>query len=144
MADEATPIRPARARATSVPETDSAMALVRRLIDEVLTLFRQEIALATAELSRSLTRARTGIGSIATGGAVAFAGLLLLLQAAVLGLALVLPAWLAALIVGAVVGAIGLAMVSAGKRRLEPGALAPTRTQESLRRDKELLERRTT
>ena len=141
MADEPTQIHASKSRLSG--DGDSALGLVRRLVDEVSTLFRQEIALATAEVSRSVSAAKAGVGSIATGGAVAFAGLLSVLAAVVLGLSQVMAAWLAALIVGVVVAGIGLALLKAGKNRLDPNTLRPRHSQESLRRDKELLERRT-
>lgn len=141
MADERTHIPTARPR--SVPESDSTMSLVRRLLDELSTLLRQEVALASAEFSRSLMTVKTGLGSIATGGAVALAGVLVLLEALVLGLAERMRPWLAALIVGIVVAITGLIMLQAGKKKLDPDRLTPRRTGESLRRDKELFERRT-
>ncbi len=143
MADEPTQIHTTRSRITGVSDADSAMSLVRRLLDEVSTLFRQEIALASAEVSRSVSDAKAGVGSIATGGAVAFAGFLFVLAAAVLGLSEVMHPWLAALIVGIVVAVIGLILLKTGKSKLDPSALRPRRTQESLRRDRELIERRT-
>jgi xanthine/uracil permease len=76
------------------------------------------------------------------GGAVAFAGFLVLLEALVLGLSERLAPWLAALIVGVVVAIIGYIMLHTGRKRLEPAVLKPRHTQESLRRDQELLERR--
>ncbi len=142
MSDEPTQMHTARSRVTGVGDGDSAMSLVRRLVDEVSTLFRQEIALASAEVSRSVSDAKAGVGSIATGGAVAFAGLLFLLAAAALGLSEVMQPWLAALIVGVVVAVIGLILLKRGTSKLAPGALTPRRTQESLRRDKELIDRR--
>jgi hypothetical protein len=144
MADQPTPIYATRARFKGGgPDDDSAMGLVRRLLDEVSTLFRQEIALASAEISRSISGAKAGVGSIATGGAVVFAGFLMLLEALVLGLSELMRPWIAALIVGIVVAAIGLILLKAGSRKLEPDMLRPKRTEESLRRAKELIERRT-
>ncbi|MBV8975348.1 MAG: phage holin family protein [Sinobacteraceae bacterium] len=147
MADEPrhfqTPKSTPKSRLAAATDGDSAMYLVRRLLDEVSTLFRQEISLASAEVSRSVSQAKAGVGSVATGGAVAFAGLLFLLGALVLGLSRVMAPWLAALIVGGVAAVIGLILLKAGKNRLDVDALKPRHTQESLRRDKELLERRT-
>lgn len=140
MADEH--ISSQRPRAVKGTEGDSTLGLVRRLFDEVSTLFRQELDLATSEIARSLSAARMGIGSIATGGAVAFAGFLMILEAIVLALAEVLVPWFAALIVGIVVAIVGYAMLQAGRKKVEPAAFRPTRTQESLRRDQELLKRR--
>ncbi|MCA1599763.1 MAG: phage holin family protein, partial [Chloroflexi bacterium] len=57
-------------------------------------LVREEVALAKAELTQNATRAGKEIGVLVIGGAVAYAGLLALLAAAILGLATALPAWL--------------------------------------------------
>lgn len=122
--------------------SESTVSLLRRLVEDVSTLFQQELALATAEISNSISAAKRGLASMATGGAVLFGGFLVLLAAAVLGLSTVLVPWLAALIVGAVVALIGFVMVRAGASKLDPEALKPSRTQESLRRDKEVFDRR--
>jgi hypothetical protein len=65
-----------------------------------------------------------------------------LLAAAVLGLAEVLPAWLAALIVAFVVLGIGGALLLIGKNRFEAGSLTPDRTLRSLREDQAWLKER--
>ena len=143
MTDESVHTPGARRRPANGPATDSTVNLARRLLDEITTLLRQEIALASTEFTRNISAAKAGVGSIATGGAVLFAGALLLLEAAVFALARRIPGWAAALIVGLIVSIIGLVMLQAGKKRLEPGALAPRKTQEALQRDKKLLERNT-
>jgi hypothetical protein len=123
-------------------ESQSAFGLLRRLTDELATLLRQELALATAELTRSMRAILTGAASLAVGGAVLYTGLLAMLAAAVLGLATVLHPWLAALVIGAAVTVIGIILVSMGIRSLDPSTLKPSRTTESLRRDKDVITRR--
>jgi hypothetical protein len=123
-------------------ESQSAIGLLRRLTDELSTLLRQELALATAEISRSLRVMLGGAASVAMGGAVLYAGLLALLAAAILGLATVLQPWLATLIIGAAVAIIGAVLVLAGVRSFDPATLKPSRTAESLRRDKDVITRR--
>jgi hypothetical protein len=123
-------------------ESQSAMGLLRRLTDELTTLLRQELALATAEISRSMRMLLTGAAALAAGGAVLFAGLLAMLAAAVLGLATVLQPWLAALVIGAAVAVIGVVLVLAGIRSMDPSTLKPSRTAESLRRDRDVITRR--
>jgi VIT1/CCC1 family predicted Fe2+/Mn2+ transporter len=123
-------------------DSQSTLGLIRRLTNELATLVRQEIALATAEVSRSMSTLLAGAASVATGGAVLFAGLLVLLASAVLGLSNVLAPWLAALIVGLAVGIVGYIMVHAGLKALKPAALKPERTQESLLQDKDVLMRK--
>jgi len=136
MANRLTSPSPSEARPESV------MELLHRLFGELETLVRQELALATAELSRSLSAAKTGLAALAVGGAVMFAGILVLLAAAVLALAQVLRPWLAALIVGCLVALVGYLLLRRGLKKMEPAALKPVQTAQSLRRDKELVERR--
>lgn len=123
-------------------ESQSAFALLRRLTDELTTLLRQELALAAAEFSHSMRLMLTGAASVAIGGAVLFTGLLAMLAAAVLGLATVLQPWLAALVIGAAVVVIGIVLVAVGIRSLDPSTLKPSRTTESLRRDRDVITRR--
>lgn len=124
------------------PRRESTRGLLSQLVDEVTTLFRKEVELVRVEMSEAFSQAKTGITSVATGGAVLYAGFLVLLAAAVLGLANVVEPWLAALIVGAVVLIIGFIMLQVGKRKLEPSSFKPERTQSSLRKDKEMVQRR--
>jgi lipopolysaccharide export LptBFGC system permease protein LptF len=123
-------------------EREPTTGLLSRLADEVTTLLQKEFALAACEFSDALTRAKNGAISLASGGGVLFAGFLVLLAAAVLGLAKVMEPWLAALIVGALVALVGFVMVQVGKNRLEPSAFKPERTQNALRKDQEMVKRR--
>ncbi len=123
-------------------ESQSSFALLRRLTDELTTLLRQELALATTEISRSVRVMLAGGASLAVGGAVLFTGLLAMLAAAVLGLATVLQPWLAALVIGVAVALIGMVLVATGIRSLDPSILKPSRTTESLRRDRDVITRR--
>jgi hypothetical protein len=123
-------------------ESQTAFGLLRRLVDELTTLIRQELALATAEISRSLRAMLTGAASLAVGAAVLFTGFLAMLAAAVLGLATVLAPWLAALVIGAAIAIVGVVLVMVGIRSLDPSILKPSRTEQSLRRDKDLIIRR--
>nr|MBA2238751.1 phage holin family protein [Lysobacter sp.] len=80
---------------------------------------------------------------VATGGAVAASGLIVLMFAAVYALSEVMAPWLAALIVGAVGLLIGYAMVQAGKKKFDAEALRPERTLHSLDKDKNAIRGRT-
>jgi O-antigen ligase len=124
-------------------ETGSVASLISRLVGELSTLFRKEVALAKAEISESASHAKAGAIAIAAGGAVIFAGLLVLLAAAVLALAKMMDPWLAALLVGIMAGAIGFVLIQSGKKQLEPSALKLERTQDALRKDKDMVQRRT-
>jgi hypothetical protein len=110
--------------------------LFSELSRETTTLVRQEVQLAKAELTQSATEAARGIGMLLAGGAVAYAGLLFLLLAIVYGLIEAgWDAWLSALIVGAVVVAIGAILVLRARESLKPANLAPQKTVETLKED---------
>jgi len=110
----------------------SITALLSNLANETAILVRQEVALLRAELNEKLTRTGRGAGALAAGGLIVFSGWLALLAAAVLGLSDVVAPWLAALIVGLVVLALGVGLLLFGKSRLD---LVPRRSFQSLRED---------
>jgi hypothetical protein len=112
--------------------------LVATLIREVSTLARQEVQLAKADLRQSATEAGRGIASLLIGGFVAYAGLLVLLAAIVLGLyEFGLDLWLSALIVSVVVLIIGAILIAQARRKLQASNLAPRATVTSLKEDGE-------
>jgi len=112
--------------------------LISDLWRESFTLVRAETELAKAEISEKVSEAKTGLVSLAIGGAVTFAGFMVLLWAAVSGLALAMPdspVWMPPLIVGAVVLIIGLLLLNKGRSNLDAKHFTPSRTADSLRRD---------
>jgi xanthine/uracil permease len=102
---------------------------------ETTTLVRQEIRLATTEMTHKATRVGKDIGFLAVGGAVAYAGFLALVAGAILLLGLVIPTWLAAFVVGVVVAVIGYFLVRKGLAALKRVDLAPHQTIETLKED---------
>jgi xanthine/uracil permease len=120
----------------------SLLSLVRQLAHEVPALISEELALAKAEIKSSVETAKTAMAAVAGGAMVMLAGLIVVLLAAVYGLALVMPQWLAALIVGVVAMVVGFVMVQSGKKNLEPSQLTPERTLHSLHKDKDAIQRK--
>jgi membrane protein len=86
--------------------------LVNQLSTQVSDLVRGELALARSELQSKGKRLGTGAGLAGGAGVLAVGGLLAFLAAAIAALALVLPVWASALIVGAamliIAGVVGL------------------------------------
>lgn len=114
------------------------------LARELTTLVRQELALARTELGQKAANIGRDIGSLVLGGAVAYAGFLALVAAAVLALGqLGVTWWLAALIVGLVVAAIGYLLVQRGLSALRKESLMPQQTIDTLREDAQLVKERT-
>lgn len=112
--------------------------LVSDLVHETSTLFRKEIELAKVEIEEKMALLLGGLQRTAIGGGLLFAGLLFLLGAAALALALVMPLWAATLIVGAVASAIGWLIARTGSRDLSLERLHPELTLRSLAQDKAL------
>src|SRR5438552_18405467 len=75
--------------------------LVKQLSEEISQLVRDEIRLATLEMTGKAKTAARGAGPFGGGGVMAFYGIGCLLAAAIIALAGVLPPWLAAVIIGA-------------------------------------------
>lgn len=111
-------------------------ALVHRLSEQIPELVRSEMRLAQAELSEKGKKAGLGIGMFSAAGLLAFLGLCTLITTAILGLALVLPAWAAALVV-AVVLLVGAAIAGlAGKKEIDQATPpAPERAMAGVRED---------
>jgi hypothetical protein len=124
----------------------SLATLIRELRDETTTLMRQEIELAKTEMSEKSSRLARNATYIAIGGLIAYAGMVVLLLAvrdllflamANAGVDAEVALWVAPLVVGILVGVIGWAMISKGKKALAHEGLAPEKTMASLREDKD-------
>ncbi|MFL6564060.1 MAG: phage holin family protein [Burkholderiales bacterium] len=135
--------RDARRERQPLGDNRSLIALFSDLFRETSTLVHQEAQLAKAEMSEKVSALGKGIAAIAIGGAIIFAGFIVLLFAASNGLAMFLPEehamWLAPLIVGLAVIVLGFIALAMGKHELSASNLQPSRTVESLRRDTELV-----
>ena len=106
------------------------------LAGETSTLVRQEVTLAKTEMTQKATRVGKNVAFLAVGGVVAYAGVLTLLAAVILGLvALGLPAWVAALLLGLVVAGAGAVLIQRGRDALSRKDLAPRQTMETLKED---------
>jgi len=125
-----------QARSGERREERSLGELFGDLARETGTLVRQEVQLAKTEMSQNASRVGRDIGFLAVGGLVAYAGVLGILAAVILGLvAAGLEPWLAALIVGVVVTLAGYLLVRRGLDALKHQELAPRQTVESLKED---------
>jgi uncharacterized membrane protein YqjE len=128
------------------PEQRSLGSLIGDLAHDTTNLVRKEVELAKVEMSEKIDKVATAVGSMAAGGAVLYAGFLVFLLFAVIGLDNILDRWyptdwLAPLIVGVVVMAAGYFMLKAGQKKLEKDALVPRRTLRSLQRDANVIQR---
>ena len=116
--------------------------LVATLSEKVSALIRDEIQLAKAEMTAKARNAGIGAGMFVGAAVLGYFGLIVLIAAAVLGIAVALPAWLAALIVAAVLfglaallGVIGSKVMSKGKGEGEGASEVAHRAQMSIKAD---------
>ncbi len=123
--------------------SDSISDLVRNLATDLSTLLRKEVALAKSEVGESVSEAKTAVGALATGGAIAMAGLVILLMSAVYGLSYLVEPWLAALIVGAAALLVGYMMVASARKKMSANSMEPDRTMDSAKKDADTVKRAT-
>jgi drug/metabolite transporter (DMT)-like permease len=110
--------------------------LVAELSRETGVLVRKEVELAKTELTAKARQAGTHAATAAAGGALAHAGLLVVLAAIVVGLMqLGVTAWLAAAVVGVGTIVIGYVLFNKGLKALRGASVVPTQTLESLKED---------
>lgn len=103
---------------------------------QLSTLVRKEIDLARTEVTSRARAATQDAALVGAGGALAYAGLLVLLAAVVLLLIDTgLEPWLAALLVAVVVMTSGVALAWRGREGLRTTSLAPERTIDTLKED---------
>src|SRR3954467_2991906 len=117
-----------RAAVTPDPANASTGQLVGQLTEQVSRLVRDEARLAQAEVTQKAKRLGVGAGLFGGAGLFAFFGLAVLVATAVLALALVLPAWLAGLVVAVVLFAVAGVLALVGKKDVAQAA-PPVPTQ---------------
>ncbi|MBD3781646.1 MAG: phage holin family protein [Micrococcales bacterium] len=121
------------------PDTATTGQLVARLGEQVSDLVRSEMELARADLTESVRHAGLGAGLVGGAGVVALYGLGVLVAAAVLALALVVDAWLAALLVAVVLFLVAGAVALVGRRQVAQAPPPVRRSVASVRTDVETL-----
>jgi Putative Actinobacterial Holin-X, holin superfamily III len=119
--------------------------VARDLTRDLSLLVRQEVELAKAEMAQKGRTAALGLGMIGGAGiaglmaAGAFTAFLILV------LSIVLPEWLAALIVGVALAGIAYVVAKQGKDRVEQaGTPVPEQTIETVKEDVEWAKTRAT
>lgn len=122
---------------TRIPGRERSIGeLFGELASETGTLVRQEVKLATTEMSQKAAYAGKRAGLIAAGGVLALVSVLVLTAGIVLLLGLVMPYWASALIVAALVGVAAYVVIKAGIRALKAFDLKPSETIASLKDNK--------
>lgn len=113
----------------------SLLSLLGDLPGYFMELVRSEIEQLKQELIRRATQAGVGIGLIVAALTILFLALGTFTAAAVLGLAEVLPAWAAALIVGGALLLLGGILTAIGVSQIKRGSQGPHDSIDSIKQD---------
>jgi uncharacterized membrane protein YqjE len=112
--------------------------LLKQLSQETTQLVHQELELAKAELTQKGKQAGMGAGMFGGAGAIGLAALGALTACFILALDIIMPAWLAALLVAVVYGVIAFVLVKQGQARIKRATPpVPTQTVETVKEDVE-------
>lgn len=124
---------------TQTPEQPTLGELFSTLSNQVSQLFRQEVQLAQAEMTRKASRVGQNAAIIIVGGVVGLGAFLSLVAALILLLAIFIDAWAAALIVAVLLAVVAVLLARYGLNKLKEIDPAPRRTIETMRENKEWL-----
>lgn len=111
--------------------------LFSSLTEDMSTLIRKEVDLARTETMEKVSIATRSVVSMVAGGMIAYAGLIGVVIAVIVGLSRWMPLWLSALIVGLVVMVIGAIMIMSGRSSLQNMTVVPEQTVESMKENTE-------
>jgi uncharacterized membrane protein YqjE len=118
-------------------EERSIGELLGQLSQDMALLVRQEMELAKTEINEKLTRAVREVTSLVAGGLVAYLGMLTLVATLILVLheGAGLAAWVAGLIVTAILAIAGFILLRGALRGLKRIDPTPRRTVETIKDD---------
>jgi hypothetical protein len=113
----------------SVPE------LLSTFTSDFVALLRKESELVRSEFSEKVGQIAKGGAEMAGGAICLLAALLVLLQALVIALSKIMdPVW-ASILVGVAVAILGVVLLRAGAKAVEPSKLTPDRSARQLGKD---------
>jgi hypothetical protein len=125
-------------RADNVAES-SIGELIGNISDDLTRLFRQEVELAKVEVKQEAAKAGKAAGMLGVAGFAGYLAVVLLSFALVFGLANVMDAGWAALIVAVIWGAIGTVLYMNGRKKLKSVDPVPHRTVDTIKEDAQWL-----
>lgn len=117
--------------------------LAAQAVVQAAGLLGEEFALAKAELTAKVRQAGTGAVLLAAAGLLGGTAWLVVVAAAIAGIAVALPVWASALIIAGALGSAGGALALIAGRRLRRASPPLPLTQESIRRDLSVVKERT-
>jgi uncharacterized membrane protein YqjE len=118
-------------------EDRSISDVLQDILRNVQEILRSEVRLAKTEIREEAAKTKSSAVLLGTGAVTAIFALLFLLLMIVYMLGLVMPSWIAALIVGAALAVVASVMLTAGIRRFKQIHPTPERTVEIIKENVE-------
>jgi uncharacterized membrane protein YqjE len=103
----------------SVPGSRPIGDIVRDILNQISEIVRSEFRLISVEVKQEASELKTAGISIAVGNVLLIYGGLFFLLGALYALSIVWPLWLASLVIGTVVAAVGVVALKIGVNRLK-------------------------
>ena len=122
----------------------SAGEIMQDVVRDVGEVVRGEVRLAKAEMAETARNAGKAGGMFGGAAVCGLMGLASLVAAGIAALALLLPLWAAALIMGVLLVCIGGAMYAGGRSKLKEVHAVPEKTVETIKDDVQWAKHRTT
>jgi uncharacterized membrane protein YqjE len=119
------------------PGDRSIPDVLQDIIRNVQEIVRSEVRLAKTEIREELDKARSSTLLLGAGAATAMFAVLFLLLTVVYALALVMPEWAAAMLVGAALAAVAIVLFAVGLKRFKQIHPTPARTVETIKENVE-------
>jgi Putative Actinobacterial Holin-X, holin superfamily III len=135
VAQETEPVT--RVGADGAQDARSTPELIKAIASDTATLVRKEVELARQEILEALVARAKGAAALGAAGVMGLYLLLFLAVAGALGLAIVLPAWAAFLIVAGVFLVIAGGATAFGLSRIKRPPMAPEETKRTVKEDLE-------
>jgi Flp pilus assembly protein TadB len=117
--------------------------IVQDILDTVQDIFRSEVQVVKTEMADRARQAGKAAGMLGGGVVLLLFAAALAIVSAVAALALVMPVWLASLLVAAALGIAGGIMAAAGRRRLKHTSLKPEQAIDGVKEDVRWLKQQT-
>jgi uncharacterized membrane protein YfcA len=117
----------------ATPQTQrSVPEVLQDIVGNLQDIFRSEFRLAKTEITEEASKAARPAVTFGMGLISGIYGIGFMLLAAVYGLSTVMPAWLAALLVGMILATVTVAFISSSKEKLKRTNLNPDKAIKSL------------
>jgi uncharacterized membrane protein YqjE len=117
----------------ATPQTQrSVPEVLQDIVGNLQDIIRSEFRLAKTEITEEASKAARPAATFGMGLISGIYGIGFMLLAAVYGLSTVMPAWLAALLVGMILATVAVAFISSSKEKLKRTNLNPDKAIKSL------------